>query len=81
MAEISEETTTPAQACNALRKELVNCLHKSDCMKKDGKTMGECMKKEADGVNTECRVTIYSFYECRRSMLDMRTRFRGRKEV
>nr|XP_047127025.1 cytochrome c oxidase assembly factor 5 isoform X1 [Hydra vulgaris] len=50
-------------------------------LSEDGKTMGECMKKEADGVSTECRATIYSFYECRRSMLDMRTRFRGRKEV
>jgi len=67
------------RSCSGLKEELMSCLHKSDCMVKDGKTMKECMDKEIAGVDTDCRQIQFAFFECRRSMLDMRTRFRGKK--
>merc|ERR1712168_446246 len=67
------------KACSGLREELLTCLQKSDCFQKEGKTIKECMNSNESGVDMDCRQIQYSFFECRRSTLDMRTRFRGRK--
>ncbi|CAL1538139.1 unnamed protein product [Lymnaea stagnalis] len=64
-------------ACEGLRDDLLECLSKSDCVKKDKKTPRECMHDSL--LPQECATLRVSFFECKRSMLDMRTRFRGRK--
>ncbi|XP_057314152.1 cytochrome c oxidase assembly factor 5-like [Hydractinia symbiolongicarpus] len=77
MSDLEEQEGTK-EACSGLKAELISCLRKSDCMKKEGKALKECMAADAN-VDAECKQTQYSFFECRRSMLDMRNRFRGRK--
>ncbi|CAF0961805.1 unnamed protein product [Rotaria sordida] len=41
----------------------------------------ECLSNEKlrEFVPDECRRLSYTFFECKRSMIDMRSRFRGRK--
>ena len=63
--------------CHRLRVELKVCLLSSDCCRKDGKTPLECLK--SGDVPQECAAIRTAFFECKRSILDMRTRFRGRK--
>ena len=67
------------KACSGLRQELLDCMMKSQCMSELGMSMKECMQKDAPGVDTECKHIQFSFFDCRRSLLDMRNRFRGRK--
>lgn len=64
-------------ACEGLRDDLLECLSNSDCVKKDKKTPRECMHDSS--LSDQCAKLRFSFFECKRSMLDMRTRFRGRK--
>ncbi|KAB0370780.1 hypothetical protein FD755_017189 [Muntiacus reevesi] len=40
---------------------------------REGKSPRQCLKAG------NCKVLKYSFFECKRSMLDARSRFRGRK--
>ncbi|KAG0243841.1 hypothetical protein BGX31_010165 [Mortierella sp. GBA43] len=67
-------------SCKEIRAELVECILKSDCVLVDGLTPKECLRPEMDHrVPSECIAIKKSFFECRRGMLDMRTRFRGNK--
>ncbi|XP_070554311.1 cytochrome c oxidase assembly factor 5-like [Ptychodera flava] len=63
--------------CAAVREDFKNCLLASDCVRKDGKTPRECLK--AGLMDDECNALRVAFFECKRSLLDNRTRFRGRK--
>ncbi|CAF4045109.1 unnamed protein product, partial [Adineta steineri] len=58
------------------------CLLASDCCKL-GHTPKECLSNEKlrEFVPEECRRLAYTFFECKRSMIDMRSRFRGRKVI
>ncbi|XP_064607566.1 cytochrome c oxidase assembly factor 5-like [Liolophura sinensis] len=70
----------PKVACSGLRDDLKECLLKSDCVRVHGKTPKEClMLKNDPNIPEECYSLRRAFYECKRSLLDMRTRFRGRK--
>ncbi|CAH0719839.1 unnamed protein product, partial [Brenthis ino] len=63
--------------CAGVRADLKMCLLTSDCCKKYKKTPRECLK---DGlVPSECLQLRQSFFECKRSLLDNRRRFRGHK--
>ncbi|CAG9135739.1 unnamed protein product [Plutella xylostella] len=63
--------------CAGIRADLKICLLNSDCCKKDKKTPRDCLK---DGVvPDECIQLRQSFFECKRSLLDNRRRFRGHK--
>ncbi|XP_063956399.1 cytochrome c oxidase assembly factor 5-like [Lytechinus pictus] len=64
--------------CAGLREDLKACLLESDCVRKDKLTPKECLKEGAR-VDSECRALQFAFFECKRSLLDTRTRFRGRK--
>ncbi|GJQ74442.1 hypothetical protein Trydic_g21312 [Trypoxylus dichotomus] len=77
--EYSEEGERLADksACAGVRADLKMCLLKSDCCVKDGKTPRECLKSH--NVPQECEALRNTFFECKRSMLDNRQRFRGRK--
>jgi len=60
-----------------LRFELKRCLLKTDCCLVEKKTPYTCLQE--GNVDQDCKALAYAFYECKRSLLDMRTRFRGRK--
>ncbi|KAM3957094.1 cytochrome c oxidase assembly factor 5 [Aphomia sociella] len=63
--------------CAGIRADLKMCLLNSDCCKKDKRSPRECLK---DGlVPDECLQLRQSFFECKRSLLDNRRRFRGHK--
>ncbi|EDO35361.1 predicted protein [Nematostella vectensis] len=68
-----------AKSCAGLRSELKECILKSDCVVKHGMRPSECLKAESAGVEDDCRRVQYAFFECKRSLLDFRNRFRGRK--
>ncbi|XP_041980234.1 cytochrome c oxidase assembly factor 5 [Aricia agestis] len=63
--------------CAGIRADLKLCLLKSDCCVKDKKTPRECLKDAS--VPDECVQLRHSFFECKRSLLDNRRRFRGHK--
>ncbi|XP_028935522.1 cytochrome c oxidase assembly factor 5 [Ornithorhynchus anatinus] len=60
-------------ACAGVREDLGLCLLQSDCVLKEGKSPRQCLKEG------NCKALKVSFFECKRSMLDARSRFRGRK--
>ncbi|KAL3279781.1 hypothetical protein HHI36_017289 [Cryptolaemus montrouzieri] len=68
--------TTP---CAGVRADLKMCLLESDCCKKNKNTPRECLKVSDGSVPSECHALRYAFLECKRSLLDARQRFRGRK--
>ncbi|XP_053445676.1 cytochrome c oxidase assembly factor 5 isoform X2 [Nycticebus coucang] len=75
--------------CSGVKEDLGVCLLQSDCVlqhqkttevnvhrkkvHKEGKSPRQCLKEGY------CKALQYSFFECKRSMLDTRSRFRGRK--
>lgn len=66
-----------SRPCSGLRVDLKRCLLETDCCRVRNKTPLQCLQ-EGD-VPQECHALRYAFFECKRSVLDMRTRFRGRK--
>ncbi|XP_026319305.1 cytochrome c oxidase assembly factor 5 [Hyposmocoma kahamanoa] len=63
--------------CAGIRADLKMCLLESACCRKDKKTPRECLKDHL--VPDECIQLRQSFFECKRSLLDTRRRFRGHK--
>ncbi|BFZ24341.1 hypothetical protein BsWGS_27380 [Bradybaena similaris] len=76
--DIEEISKQKKNACQSVRDDLLECLLKSDCCRKDKKTPRQCMHDPR--IQDECVRLRVAFFECKRSMLDMRTRFRGRKD-
>ncbi|XP_023954566.1 cytochrome c oxidase assembly factor 5 [Bicyclus anynana] len=66
-----------SSSCAAIRADLKMCLLNSDCCKKDKKTPRDCLK--SGNCPTECVQLRTTFFECKRSLLDARRRFRGHK--
>ncbi|KAF6204592.1 hypothetical protein GE061_018752 [Apolygus lucorum] len=66
-------------ACAGVRADLKSCLLQSDCVKKGKKTPRECLLVDDGTVPMQCQALRNLFFECKRSMLDQRQRFRGRK--
>ncbi|XP_064405095.1 cytochrome c oxidase assembly factor 5-like [Halichondria panicea] len=62
------------RACEGSKQELLKCLKESDCVKR-GMSPKECLGTNA----TDCGHLQVAFFECKRSLLDNRVRFRGRK--
>ena len=65
-------------ACHRLRIELKRCMLKTKCCQKELKTPLQCLREDNID-NDECRKLSYAFFECKRSLIDMRVRFRGHK--
>ncbi|CAB3254953.1 unnamed protein product [Arctia plantaginis] len=63
--------------CAGIRADLKMCLLASDCCKKEKKSPRDCLK--AHTVPDECLQLRQTFFECKRSLLDTRRRFRGHK--
>ncbi|XP_053962962.1 cytochrome c oxidase assembly factor 5 [Anastrepha ludens] len=72
-----DEKLADNTACAGVRADLKMCLLESDCCRVDKKTPRECLK--LNNVPDECQVLRNTFFECKRSLLDNRQRFRGRK--
>nr|CAI5840868.1 unnamed protein product [Callosobruchus analis] len=71
------EKLADKSACAGVRADLKMCLLESDCCKVKKRTPRECLKE--NDVPSECQILRNTFFECKRSMLDARQRFRGRK--
>uniref|UniRef100_A0A4W3JW06 Cytochrome c oxidase assembly factor 5 n=1 Tax=Callorhinchus milii TaxID=7868 RepID=A0A4W3JW06_CALMI len=56
-----------------LYKPKKNSIWVLDNKKSEGKSPKQCLKEG------HCRALQVTFFECKRSLLDTRTRFRGRK--
>uniref|UniRef100_A0AC34GRL0 Cytochrome c oxidase assembly factor 5 n=1 Tax=Panagrolaimus sp. ES5 TaxID=591445 RepID=A0AC34GRL0_9BILA len=66
-------------ACDRLRMELKRCIKESACVQLDRRPAAECIKAHDGRVPDRCFILLTSFSDCKRSMVDMRSRFRGRK--
>ena len=64
----------PMVDCKDIAETLLDCLRQTECMK-GGKGAKECMQ-----LTDDCRVYRNTYFECKRSQLDMRTRIRGMKQ-
>ena len=72
-----KDNDEPAESCHFLKEQLMYCVKRSECFQQ-GNSIRTCLKT-GEGVDNACRVMQNSYFECRRSLLDMRQRFRGRK--
>ncbi|XP_044762022.1 cytochrome c oxidase assembly factor 5 [Coccinella septempunctata] len=77
--ENENERLADKSACAGVRADLKMCLLESECCQKYKKTPRECLKVTDGTVPSECQALRYTFFECKRSLLDARQRFRGRK--
>ncbi|XP_014674251.1 PREDICTED: cytochrome c oxidase assembly factor 5-like [Priapulus caudatus] len=72
--------TKDKRPCSGLRADLLACLMESDCVQKDRKTPKDCLLSGNNPrVPIECHQLRQSFFECKKSLIDNRQRFRGRK--
>ena len=69
-----EDKEEDTRACAGVREDFRECLLQHDCVRKEGKLPSECVKEG------HCKNLQLAFFECKRSMLDTRSRFRGRKD-
>lgn len=67
--------------CDGLRYDLKMCLLRSECVQEYKHTPKECLsdKSLAPYVPDRCMILANTFFECKRSLVDMRRRFRGPK--
>ncbi|XP_046917287.1 cytochrome c oxidase assembly factor 5 [Dermatophagoides farinae] len=77
--ETIEDVKGDGSPCSAIREELKFCIRNTDCVKELRMTPKECLKTKHPSVPDKCHRLAYLFFECKRSVLDTRTRFRGRK--
>lgn len=77
----SDETTErkSRKPCSAIRNELKSCMKDTDCVKIHRMTPKQCLQNHDPSVPERCNRLVYLFFECKRSLLDNRTRFRGHK--
>ncbi|NP_001165254.1 cytochrome c oxidase assembly factor 5 [Xenopus laevis] len=73
MPKYYEEKEEEKHPCGGVKEDLKNCLLQSDCVLQEGKSPKECLKEGY------CKALQVTFFECKRSILDNRARFRGRK--
>eukprot|EP00934_Nitzschia_sp_Nitz4_P008256 Nitzschia sp. Nitz4//scaffold5_size260463//71774//72113//NITZ4_000962-RA/size260463-augustus-gene-0.28-mRNA-1//-1//CDS//3329555280//8246//frame0 len=63
------------KACSEAALSLLTCMEESPCVKKEGKSLLECMKDESE--SSVCKAQRNAYYLCKHSQLNMRTRIRG----
>ncbi|KAM4796405.1 cytochrome c oxidase assembly factor 5 [Rhinophrynus dorsalis] len=73
MPKYYEDKEEDKQPCAGVKEDLKTCLLQTNCVLQEGKTPKECLKEG------HCKALQVSFFECKRSILDNRARFRGRK--
>jgi hypothetical protein len=71
-----------ANSCKEVAQSLVDCMHKSACVKEGG-NIKDCLKlhTDKDGKPTggDCADLRSAYFTCKRSTLDMRSRIRGQR--
>ncbi|KAK0161333.1 hypothetical protein PV327_009814 [Microctonus hyperodae] len=77
--EEENERLADRSTCAGVRAELKMCLLESDCCKIHKRTPKDCLLKGGDTVPQDCHVMRNLFFECKRSIIDGRRRFRGPK--
>ena len=73
---MSEQEIVAKTACRDAARSYASCVAEHSPCVKEGKPLIECIKAKD---TEECNSLRNSYFECRRSQLDMRTRIRGRK--
>ncbi|XP_066248986.1 cytochrome c oxidase assembly factor 5 [Euwallacea similis] len=73
------ETLKDKSACAGVRADLKMCLLQSECCQIHRKSPKECLNVTDGSVPSDCFALRTTFFECKRSLLDARQRFRGRK--
>lgn len=76
--EDTPEDVSPKGACSTAREDLKLCLKNADCIKNQKRKVRDCY--EANELPLECLRLRTLLFECKRSLLDNRLRFRGRKD-
>jgi cytochrome c oxidase assembly factor 5 len=66
------------RSCENLREDFKLCMLNTDCVGVQKKKVKECF--DTNQVPTECVQLRTLLFECKRSLLDNRLRFRGRRE-
>ncbi|CAG7733500.1 unnamed protein product [Allacma fusca] len=66
--------------CESARADLRACLLASDCHQVHKRSLQECIKCNDGSVPPDCLALRQTFFVCKRSLLDNRQRFRGRKD-
>lgn len=63
-----------ANSCQQARRDLLQCLVETDCIKNGGRAE-DCLK--LDDAEDGCMSKRIAYMTCKRGQLDMRTRFKG----
>ncbi|XP_054711657.1 cytochrome c oxidase assembly factor 5-like [Uloborus diversus] len=80
MATYYEETDEKhRRPCTGVKQDLINCLLASDCVRIEKQTPKQCLVSRHPSVSEECYSLRTLYFECKRSLLDARQRFRGHK--
>jgi cytochrome c oxidase assembly factor 5 len=79
--EDSHQSSKPKMKCDGLRYDLKMCLLKSDCVQVYKTLPRKCLQdpEMKAHVPDRCWVLANTFFECKRSLIDMRYRFKGPK--
>lgn len=65
-------------SCSHLREDLKYCLENSDCVKVQKRKVKDCY--DSNELPLECLQLRTVLFECKRSLIDNRLRFRGKKD-
>lgn len=81
MSQNNSEETQIKHKCDGLRYDLKMCLLNSECVQVYHKTPRECLTDPdmIPFVPMKCYSLSRTFFECKRSLIDMRYRFRTTK--
>jgi len=77
--ETEEDIKGDGSSCSAIREDLKYCINTTDCVRKDRRTPRDCLRSRDPSVPEECYKLRTLLFECKRSLIDFRNRFRGRK--
>lgn len=64
--------------CSELRQDFKLCVLSADCVKVQRRKVQDCF--DTNDMPVECQQLRTLLFECKRSLLDNRLRFRGRKD-
>uniref|UniRef100_A0A0K0EA12 Cytochrome c oxidase assembly factor 5 n=1 Tax=Strongyloides stercoralis TaxID=6248 RepID=A0A0K0EA12_STRER len=67
------------RSCDKVRQELKRCIKESSCIQVEGRKAKDCIDSRDGSVPDRCYTLLSTLSDCKRSMVDMRSRFRGRK--
>uniref|UniRef100_A0A1I7XTY2 Cytochrome c oxidase assembly factor 5 n=1 Tax=Heterorhabditis bacteriophora TaxID=37862 RepID=A0A1I7XTY2_HETBA len=72
-------TESSGISCDRLRQALKKCIKESYCVQTQARSAKECINAHDGTVPDKCFALLQNFSDCKKSLVDMRSRFRGRK--